>query len=242
MRPTLAESAALPAVAPDAEGRMAIVVAGLDVFDGQWVGIVLIDGKVDRGFLVRTFEEALGCIPGSAKAIGVDIPIGLPDAERPSDLAARGKLRGVQAASVFMTPPLEVLRAANWDAALLLHREMRKKGMSIQTWGLRKKILEVQDLPTTRPVFEVHPEVSFWAMNREQPLPHSKHTWPGHNRRRQLLEEHGIVVPNDLGGLERAGVEDVLDAAAAAWSAHRIATGKAAGLPQGSWGRETIHY
>ncbi len=221
---------------------MAVVVAGLDVFDGQWVGLVLNDGEAHSGFLVGTFEEALKRIPDLAMAIGVDIPIGLPEHERSSDLAARKKLRGAQAASVFITPPLEVLRAANWDAALLLHRKLRGKGMSIQTWGLRKKILEVENLGSARPIFEVHPEVSFWAMNCEQPLPHSKHTWLGHNRRRQLLEEHGIVVPNDLGGLGRAGVEDVLDAAAAAWSAHRIATGKAAGLPQGSWGRETIHY
>jgi predicted RNase H-like nuclease len=46
------------------------------------------------------------------------------------------------------------------------------------------------------------------------------------------IERVGIVVPVDLGPAGRvAGVDDVLDAAVAAWSAQRIARGEARCLP-----------
>lgn len=49
--------------------------------------------------------------------------------------------------------------------------------------------------------------------------------------RRQLLEENGVLLPDDLseGGL--APADDVLDAAAAAWTVNRLAQGRAKTLP-----------
>jgi len=44
--------------------------------------------------------------------------------------------------------------------------------------------------------------------------------------RRGILEVQGIVLPEDLGPGGEADVSDVLDAAVAAWSAGRIATGR----------------
>jgi predicted RNase H-like nuclease len=90
----------------------------------------------------------------------------------------------------------------------------------------------------------VHPEVSFAAMNG-QPLTHRKISWTGHITRRALLAEHGIHIPDQLGDAGKARLDDVLDAAAAAWSAHRIATGHASRLPaEPSPGQEhiSIHY
>ena len=49
--------------------------------------------------------------------------------------------------------------------------------------------------------------------------------------RRTLLARHGIQLPDHLGDAGEAGPDDVLDAAAAAWSAQRIATGHASRLP-----------
>ena len=71
-------------------------------------------------------------------------------------------------------------------------------------------------------VYEVHPEVSFVAL-AGQHLEVSKKQWNGHNARRALLAAHGILIPDDLGNTGTVGADDVLDAAAAAWSAHRIA-------------------
>ncbi|MGH3838777.1 MAG: DUF429 domain-containing protein [Pseudonocardiaceae bacterium] len=48
-------------------------------------------------------------------------------------------------------------------------------------------------------------------------------------------------MPDQLGDAGNAGADDVLDAAAAAWSAHRIATGHASRLPtEASPGQEHI--
>jgi predicted RNase H-like nuclease len=105
-------------------------------------------------------------------------------------------------------------------------------GLSRQAWGLRVKLCEANECRATKkyPLHEVHPEVSFAAMNG-QPLEHSKISWAGHITRRKLLYRHGIDLPDQLGKADTAGFDDVLDAAAAAWSAHRIATGHAGRLP-----------
>ncbi|MFI9785911.1 DUF429 domain-containing protein [Kitasatospora sp. NPDC051984] len=50
--------------------------------------------------------------------------------------------------------------------------------------------------------------------------------------RRSLLSAVGISLPDELGEADPVLTDDVLDAAAAAWSAQRIATGTAACLPE----------
>jgi predicted RNase H-like nuclease len=108
---------------------------------------------------------------------------------------------------------------------------MAGHGLSQQSFALRKKILEVDALVGPNDaVIEVHPEVSFRAL-AGGPLGHSKKSWTGTVTRRALLADAGIVVPDDLGPAGQAPMEDVLDAAAAAWSAHRYASGKASSLP-----------
>jgi len=50
--------------------------------------------------------------------------------------------------------------------------------------------------------------------------------------RRQLLQAAGIDLPfSELPDIASAGADDVLDAAAAAWSAQRHATGQSRSLP-----------
>src|SRR3712207_3556125 len=51
------------------------------------------------------------------------------------------------------------------------------------------------------------------------PLAYAKKTWSGQARRRELLARHGIVLPDMLGPAGQAPPDDVLDAAAVAWSA-----------------------
>ena len=79
-------------------------------------------------------------------------------------------------------------------------------------------------------LFEVHPEVSF-ARLAGRTLDSSKKSWNGAAQRRALLAGVGIELPNDLGPAGTAPVDDVLDAAVAAWSASRIAAGEAVSLP-----------
>jgi len=81
-------------------------------------------------------------------------------------------------------------------------------------------------------VFESHPEVPFWALAGGRPMQYPKKSWNGQMERRRLLADAGIVLPDGLTG--RAGevpVDDVLDAAAMAWTARRVADGVAIPLP-----------
>ena len=88
----------------------------------------------------------------------------------------------------------------------------------------------VRDCPPLR-VVEVHPEVSFAEMGG-RPVAWSKRTWRGQHERRRLLAAHGLAVPDELGPLgEVSPADDILDAAAVAWTALRVARGQAFSLP-----------
>lgn len=83
-----------------------------------------------------------------------------------------------------------------------------------------------------RAVIEVHPEVCF-ATLAGHPLAHPKRSWAGAEERRRLLASAGILVLAETGVAgERAGVDDVLDAAAASWTARRHAEGSATCHPE----------
>ncbi len=78
---------------------------------------------------------------------------------------------------------------------------------------------------------EAHPELSFAAL-AGAPLAARKSTWAGAELRRTLLAQAGITLAGDLGlAGEQAGVDDVLDAAVAAWTAQRVSQGTARCLP-----------
>jgi len=94
-------------------------------------------------------------------------------------------------------------------------------------YALRRKILEVDKCASTDDrIYEVHPEVSFAAMNGE-PLAYPKKSWHGQPARLHLLANAGITIPEDLGPVGSIPPDDIIDASAAAWSAMRIASGAA---------------
>jgi predicted RNase H-like nuclease len=209
-------------------------VLGVDVCPGGWVGIALGDGPPAAYFAAGVG----GLVTDAAKdgpmaAIGIDIPIGLPDdGVRRADLLAR-TYAGARRASVFMTPVREAVDAPTHAEAIRINRERAGAGVSAQAFALATKILQVDAWVRWAPcrVVEVHPEVSFARLADRRPVPR-KTTWAGATTRRRLLADAGIVVEGDLGaaGLA-AGVDDVLDAAVVAWTARRVRTGEAESLP-----------
>ena len=210
-------------------------VAGADVWKGQWIVVVLEDGHFDRAFVAPTIEAAIGNLP-DATGIGVDIPIGLPDpgCRRPADELARSYV-GARRQSVFMTPCLSLLRSPSLGEANQLAKAEGWDGISAQAYALGKLILQVQPVAERDArVVEIHPEVSFVRANQDVPLQWSKSTWGGTFLRRRILQDHGIVIPDDIGAAGVAGVADVLDAAIGGWSAARIASGHGESLPPGA--------
>ncbi|HEX2038421.1 MAG TPA: DUF429 domain-containing protein [Acidimicrobiales bacterium] len=202
-----------------------MAVLGVDGCRQGWVGIVLHDDGVE-GAVVGTSIAHVVRQAGDVAVVGIDIPIGLvAEGYRAPDLAAR-KVLGRRASTVFLTPPRAALEAATYAEALAV------AGLSQQAWGLRHRIFEVEAwLPATdADVREVHPEVSFAEM-AGAPLAAPKKTWAGAEQRRRLLARNGVEVPPELGAAGAVPVDDVLDAAAVAWTARRVAAGVARPLP-----------
>ena len=225
-----------------------MLVAGLDGCRAGWTAVLLKDGQFAEAGLFPRAEDVLTRWD-DVVVVAIDIPIGLPDAStsylRAADAAAKAFL-GPAGASVFPTLPREVLEAPDFQTALALSRELFGKGISKQSYALAAKILEVDEFAKSeRSVHEVHPEVSFRAMPGGPKL-YSKKSWNGLMQRKQRLRSQGIEVPEELGQAGGAGPDDVLDAAAAAWSGVRIATGRSRTLPDtalATTGRTiAIHY
>ena len=63
------------------------------------------------------------------------------------------------------------------------------------------------------------------------PIMAGKRSAAGLAARRQALSDAGIVAPTDLVEARGVAVDDVLDAAVVAWSAQRIAAGRARSFP-----------
>jgi len=210
-------------------------VLGVDGCRAGWVGIVLAPDGGARGVFAATIAE-LAAAAGPVDAIGIDMPLHVTDdpGPRASDLAARLHL-GRKRSSLFLTPPRAAYAAPTYAEACAVSRRLTGKAPSRQAWALGPKILDVEGWceSVDVPVCEVHPEVSF-SLLAGAPILASKATWAGLEARRAVLAAAGIVVPTDIGEAGRAGADDVLDAAAAAWSAGRIARGEARCFPHGA--------
>ncbi|GAA5120897.1 DUF429 domain-containing protein [Haloechinothrix salitolerans] len=199
-----------------------------------WVGIVLDNGRMTAHVasgIAALVDQASA--DGPVAVVGIDMPIGLPDnGPRQADQLARQAVWRLRS-SVFMTPTRSALGCSDHASASARNRELTGQGMSIQAYGLKPKLLEVDGWARQAAVdvVEVHPEVSF-AHLAGAPLDVGKRTHDGVVRRRKLLREAGIVTDEELGTVGRGvGVDDVLDAAVVAWSAHRVAVGCAVTMP-----------
>jgi predicted RNase H-like nuclease len=94
------------------------------------------------------------------------------------------------------------------------------------------KIREVDAWIDDARIHEIDPDVSFRVLNGDIALEYRKESWAGAHLRRRRLVDVGIVVPDGLGEVDKnVGVDDILDAAIAAWSARRIGRGQARRLP-----------
>ncbi|MCW2770197.1 MAG: hypothetical protein JWR27_1630 [Aeromicrobium sp.] len=207
-----------------------MAVLGVDGCKVGWVGVRWDD---DTTVLVAPTIGELVTLTGPVDAVAIDIPIGLPlDAPREAERHARPRLPG-RASTVFNAPAAVVLDAVDYQAANAANKIALGLGLSKQTWYLVPKIRDVHDWLATSPgvpVVEAHPEVCF-ALMHGGVLVDGKTTADGEAARRRLLADHGMVV--DTCRRTGVAVDDVLDAAATAWTARRYADGIAERLPPG---------
>lgn len=224
---------------PLASASRSTWIAGVDGFKSQWC-VVLQDLESNelRVRIAPTFASLLA-IPERPQIVAVDIPIGLPDFALPGGRACEREARrvlGRRASSVFSAVGRRALEQPTRIEAQNASRAAGGLGVAAQAWGLAAKLREADSAMTPdaqRVVHEVHPEVSFWAMNDRVPIACRKKSPEGERARQDALIRAGFPdwfimgMAADL----RVGRDDFLDACAALWTAARIASGNSERLP-----------
>ena len=203
------------------------LVAGVDACKKGWVAILLDSSGFAGSAFASTYLDLRQALE-EAQAVAIDIPIGIPEVAggRAADIAARAFV-GARRNSVFLTPSRKALEAETYSDARVI-----QPSLSAQSFALRKKILEIDAAARADDrIFEIHPEVSFVALADGERLENPKSTWNGMMERWSLIRRRGIEVPRQVDA-DKAGPDDVLDAAAAAWSAMRKVRGQAQTLPK----------
>lgn len=213
-------------------------VVGVDGCKGGWVAMVW---DMEQGTIEPEIHRTLAkLIAGHANAgaIGIDIPIGLSSTgTRQCDIEARRKLGKDRKSSVFPPPIYEVLDAPTFDEAQRRSEALIGRGTSQQAFAIFPKIAEANRTVTPEMqdrMFEVHPEVSFWAL-AGRPMVHAKKDEPGYDERRALLEvATGVTLrtrKEAFSWARPAKPDDLLDAVVAAWTANRVVEGAEGRLP-----------
>lgn len=165
-------------------------------------------------------------------AVAVDVPVGLPDdGPREADRQTRAFV-GPQAASVYTTPVREAVYAATYGEANTINRDKVGSGVSRQAYELRGRIMELdahlrQDLGYV--VVETHPEACF-AELAGSTVASRRRSADGSSERRALLAAAGIHAPT--AAPVGTATEEMLDACAAAWVAHRVKTDQSRTIPE----------
>lgn len=201
-------------------------VAGVDGCRGGWVAFNVDTDSLSTSVELIDLPSTLwNKAPGLA-FLAIDIPIGLLDVSRACDKAARKLLGQPRGTSVFAAPCRAAVQASSYAEANASNQNRTGRGLNVFTWGIAPKIKQVDDAITPecqRWAVEVHPEICFWALAGGRPMTHRKKIPAGVNERLDLLRP---LFPDIDQHLQHrpSGVakDDLLDAAAAAWTALRL--------------------
>lgn len=218
---------------------MSIDVVGVDGCKSGWICAEYSSKEARFRFTQRAEFTSLIRSYSDVALIAVDMPIGLTENGKPRqcDLAAR-KLVGPRRSSIFPAPDRRLLASPSYASASELSRELSGKGLTQQSFAIFNKIAEVDRALSPElqsRVFEVHPEVGFWAAAGRQ-LRYPKRKVDGFNERRSILEGifPGVDIPTRIAAARlcnRVGPDDILDAMIAAWSAWRAAQSLSERIP-----------
>jgi predicted RNase H-like nuclease len=198
-------------------------VAGVDGCRAGWIAFKIELPSFATSLEVIDLPSLLTNHPSDLAFLAIDIPIGLLDGSRACDKAARKLLGQPRGTSVFAAPCRAALTAIN--------RQKTGRGLSQQAFHIGPKIKQVDDAITADSqqwAFEVHPEVCFWALNGQRPMAHKKKSKEGAAERLSVLSPIFPEIGQHLGSRPPGvGKDDLLDAAAAAWTALRRHRGEA---------------
>ena len=204
---------------------------GVDGCPTGWIAVAWDGQGATTAHFLPALDTLAEAVPDAA-VVAIDMPIVVPATERLAEAELRAFL-GPRRSSVFATPPRAAFDASDYSTANDAARTATGKGISRQAWALVPKIREVLAwLPTAGvPVIEAHPEGCF-ATLLGAPAAASKKTWAGMTQRLGALTAAGFDLADvDQTAARAAVTDDLLDAAAAAWTAARFHRGEARSFP-----------
>jgi threonine dehydratase len=226
-------------------------IAGVDGCPAGWIvarrsldGAREIDVKV-----VPRFDAVLDPVdPPSFVAVEIGLPARIGAEGRGPERLVRAHL-GARRSSVFAIPSRAAVEAGDYasSCAIAATTSEPPRRVSKQAFMLFGRMREIDVLlrataphiepPWRERVFEAHPELAFWRLNRERALLHPKKVKGrphrhGLRERRQILEAAGLPkwVLESLPP-RGAGKDDLLDALALMLVAQRILDGNARPFP-----------
>lgn len=216
-------------------------VMGLDGCPAGWVGVMIdLNGlEAPRLSVYAGITDALNA-PEHAHVIAVDMPIGFETAPsgsggRACEREARARL-GQRRSSIFAAPLRTALPARSHEEASRLNRAAGGPGLSRQSFNLFAKMREIDAVMSPALegcLHESHPELVF-ATLAGRPMAHAKRTPAGRAERLDVLAGQGLdpaLFEPHAFKHKIAAPDDVLDAAACALAAVRLAEGNALCLP-----------
>ena len=179
-----------------------------------------------------SFAEILDYRP-SFDVIAIHCHLSFPETDTPGgrtcDKLARRLLGWPRSGAIGSPPSRYYLQTGDLDARA-------SKGLNpINARMLRRyaEVAEEMQPYRQRQVFEVHPELSFYQLNDDKPMKHSKHTEAGVDERRRLVEARIPGVDAVLGSsLPKVTVRHLLDATADMVTARRISARAVERLPE----------
>ncbi len=175
-----------------------------------------------------------------AEIIAVDLAVGHDDPEgkrrggrRACDVAAR-EVHGDNRPDLPLVPPPSLLALDDLEVAQEAAEDRGWVEPVAGLWRLKDRLSALDQVADDERLFEVRTELSFEAMQRSQgregQLPTPPHAWKGLVARLKLLAEEGLRPARSVGGVGHLSPKEATGATAAAWTAHRIATGEAVSL------------
>ena len=164
--------------------------AGVDACKKGWFAVAL-----DRqgNWNIGIFKDVVDFWSAfqNASLVLIDMPIGLPYCEkRKCDIETR-KLLGRRASSVFPVPCRKALQVKTYGQACRINQQAMGVKLSIQTWNIAAKIVEVDrflrnNKMAQRRIRESHPELCFRALAGGHPMAYSKKKPQGFSERYSL--------------------------------------------------------
>ena len=213
-------------------------VIGIDGCKAGWIIAKTLENESISFQIIKNLNDLKRI---NVSHIGIDIPLQLSHTgKRFAEIEARSLLKN-RACTIFTPPTLNALRAKNYmDACEVNFKECGKR-ISKQSWNLFPKIKEAQEFLENKSInklriFEVHPELSFMAMNNMSLVQASKKTDIGREIRIKLIQKFFPKfsfesVRNEY-KKNQALDDDILDSVSVLWSTQRIVDNIAQFVPK----------